>query len=173
MKKMPHLNSINKGNTVAKCHSVAFKNGFTLIEVMVVVVILAIISAIALPSYVAYTRKAAASQAEQEMQKIAEQLERHKSRNFSYKGFDPNYIYGSNAPMTEVTLKEYSITIRDMNTGKPLTSADADMRGRNWSIKAETTDSQNYNYLFTSTGIRCKSKASISTYQSCPGTETW
>ncbi len=40
MKKMSHLNSINKGNTVAKCHSVAFKNGFTLIRVMVVVVIL-------------------------------------------------------------------------------------------------------------------------------------
>ena len=88
---MSHLN--NKiSNTIRITNSITFlKNGFTLIELMVVVVILAIIAAIALPSYSAYTRKAAVSQAEQEVQKIAEQLERHKSRNFSYKGFDPGY----------------------------------------------------------------------------------
>lgn len=173
MKKMSHLNNKVR-NTIGITNSIPFhKNGFTLIELMVVVVILAIIAAIALPSYAAYTRKAAVSQAEQEIQKIAEQLERHKSRNFSYKGFDPGYIYGQSSPMLSVSVKNYTLTIRDLDSQKLLTSTDGDMRGQGWAIKAETTDNQNYNLLMTSTGIRCKSKSSISGYQACSGNETW
>jgi len=173
MKKMSHLNNKVR-NTIGITNSIPFhKNGFTLIELMVVVVILAIIAAIALPSYAAYTRKAAVSQAEQEIQKIAEQLERHKSRNFSYKGFDPGYIYGQSSPMVSVSVKNYTLTIRDLDSQKLLTSTDGDMRGQGWAIKAETTDNQNYNLLMTSTGIRCKSKSSISGYQACSGNETW
>ncbi|MFW2045277.1 type IV pilin protein [Acinetobacter variabilis] len=170
---MSHLNNKVR-NTIGITNSIPFhKNGFTLIELMVVVVILAIIAAIALPSYAAYTRKAAVSQAEQEIQKIAEQLERHKSRNFSYKGFDPGYIYGQSSPMVSVSVKNYTLTIRDLDSQKLLTSTDGDMRGQGWAIKAETTDNQNYNLLMTSTGIRCKSKSSISGYQACSGNETW
>lgn len=173
MKKMSHLNNKVR-NTIGITNSIPFhKNGFTLIELMVVVVILAIIAAIALPSYAAYIRKAAVSQAEQEIQKIAEQLERHKSRNFSYKGFDPGYIYGQSSPMVSVSVKNYTLTIRDLDSQKLLTSTDGDMRGQGWAIKAETTDNQNYNLLMTSTGIRCKSKSSISGYQACSGNETW
>lgn len=173
MKKMSHLNNKVR-NTIGITNSIPLhKNGFTLIELMVVVVILAIIAAIALPSYAAYTRKAAVSQAEQEIQKIAEQLERHKSRNFSYKGFDLGYIYGQSSPMVSVSVKNYTLTIRDLDSQKLLTSTDGDMRGQGWAIKAETTDNQNYNLLMTSTGIRCKSKSSISGYQACSGNETW
>lgn len=66
--------------------------GFTLIELMIVVVIIAIFAAIAIPSYQQYVMRANTSMAQQEMQKIAEQLERHKAKNFTYRGFDPNYI---------------------------------------------------------------------------------
>ena len=54
-------------------------SGFTLIELMVVVVVVAILAAIAIPSYQAYVRRAMASQAQQEMQRLATELEKHKT----------------------------------------------------------------------------------------------
>ena len=59
------------------------QRGFTLIELMIVVVIVAIFAAIAIPSYQAYTRKAIAATAQQDIQLLEEQLERHKGKNFS------------------------------------------------------------------------------------------
>ncbi len=125
------------------------KNGFTLIELMVVVVIVAIFAAIAIPSYQAYVRRAEASQAQQEMQKIAASLERHKARNFSYKGFDPDDEGLGSSTRT------YSFELKDgADTSKLLDATDAS--GRSWVLKATTTDPKNFNYLLTSTGIRCK-----------------
>lgn len=150
--------------------------GFTLIELMIVVVIIAILAAIALPAYTEYTRKAVASTAQQEVQKIAEQLERYKAKNFTYKGFDPNYIYGETNPLTEIILPKgaigakikYKITLQDPISGKQLSSTDAANRGRNWAIKAESTDVKNYNMLMTSEGLRCKTTDNV-TYTDCTG----
>lgn len=154
------------------------QSGVTLIELMVVVVILAILVAIALPSYTAYTRKAVTSTAQQEMQKIAEQLTRYKAKNFTYKGFDPNYIYGETNPMTEIIVPndavganiKYKITLQDPVTGKQLSSSDVTNRGRNWAIKAVSTDIKNYNLLMTSEGLRCKTTDSV-TYTGCSGSK--
>ena len=81
-------------------------NGFTLIELMLVLVLIAIFMVIAIPSYQEYVRRADASVVQQEMQKIAEQLARHKAKNFTYRGFDPAYIYGATGPMTSVILPQ-------------------------------------------------------------------
>lgn len=145
------------------------KNGFTLIELMVVVVIVAIFAAIAIPSYQTYVRRAEASQAQQEMQKIAGLLERHKARNFSYKGY----------ALITPTVRTYSFQLKEVNmlngteVVKDLTATDAS--GRSWVLKATTTDAKNFNYLLTSSGVRCKNTTAANvTYMGCgTGGEAW
>lgn len=67
--------------------------GFTLIELMVTVVIIAILAAIAYPSYAQYMERRDLAIARQEALRIAAELEKFKSKNFSYKGFDASYLY--------------------------------------------------------------------------------
>lgn len=165
-------------------------SGFTLIELMAVVLMIGIMAAIAVPSYESYTRRAASSQAEQEILKLAEQLERHKGRNFNYRGFNANYLYMDNnrnirsfvTSNQQIILPigatgssiRYNLYIRDATDGNPiLTSTDA--IGRAWAIKAVSTSPQNFTYLATSTGVRCKNKtAELVTYSACgTGKEDW
>ncbi|RUP36743.1 MAG: prepilin-type N-terminal cleavage/methylation domain-containing protein [Acinetobacter sp.] len=167
--------------------------GFTLIELMMVLAMIAIFMALAIPSYQEYVRRADASMAQQEMQKIAEQLTRHKAKNFTYRGFDPAYLYSASSPMTSVVLPQgatgtaikYTITIRAADdTTKLLTAVDgntppkATILGRDWVMRAEASDIRNYNFLMTSTGIRCKNKTKANvTYEECgtisTGKEDW
>ena len=143
------------------------KNGFTLIELMVVVVIVAIFAAIAIPSYQAYIRRAETSKAQQEVKRIATLLERHKARNFSYKGFDLS-------AQTLSTPRTYSFELKDgTDTSKSLNTTNA--AGHTWVLKATTTDAKNYNYLITSTGIRCRNLTAANiTYTGCgTGGEAW
>lgn len=140
--------------------------GFTLIELMVTLVMLSILAAIAVPGYQAYIRLASASQAQQEMQKISEQLERHKARNFSYKGFDPSYIYGTtNLDRIEVPYHgaspKYIITLADGDD--PTRSLkDQNATGLSWRMLATVQqDPQNYNFLLDSRGLRCKTRTTL------------
>ena len=150
------------------------QRGFTLIELMVVVVIVAIFAAIAIPSYQAYTRRAIAAQAQQEIQKLAEQLERHKGKNFSYLGFDPSYLYKDstgntvsyNSTKAQLTLPigatgdaiRYVLSLKDgTNSAKLLTDTEA--LGQRWIIRAESNDPKNFTFLMTSAGVQCKNTA--------------
>lgn len=168
--------------------SFQLNQGFTLVELMVVVMMIAILAAMAIPSYQAYSRRANAASAQQEMQKLAEQLERHKSRNFSYRGFSAQYLYNSTGatPFNEVaqtlslplnassnTIK-YNVTIVDGGTSNPLLTAST-ATGQAWAIKAVSTDPQNFSFLMTSTGLRCQNKTSANiTYVTCGiGAENW
>ena len=139
------------------------QQGFTLIELMIVVMVVAILAAIALPSYQTYTRKAAEAKIKQEILKVAEQLERHKSRNFSYKNF---VVSGTDLPVGyTLNLKDGTDTTKTLSTGV----------GQKWVIKATTIDTKNYNFLLNSVGLKCKNKAeSVVTYTSCgSGAEEW
>ncbi|AMW77726.1 pilin [Acinetobacter sp. TGL-Y2] len=167
------------------------QQGFTLIELMIVIVIVAILAAIAIPSYQSYARRAIAGQAQQEIQKLAEQLERHKGKNFSYLGFEPSYLYKDNSDniigysTTNAQLNlplestgaavKYIISIRDgINNTKLLTDTTA--LGQRWVIKAESRDPKNFTFLMTSTGVQCKNttQANVS-YTGCGtgGENTW
>lgn len=145
--------------------------GFTLIELMVVVVIVAIFAAIAIPSYQTYVRRAQASQAQQEVQRLASELARWKSRNFNYQGFN----------LTAKSVPNYNFEIKDgTNTALTLSEQDANGQykavGQSWVIKAENTQANNFSFLMTSTGVQCKNKTKANvTYINCgtTGSESW
>lgn len=146
--------------------------GFTLIEMMVAVVIVAILAAIAIPSYQEYARRSRAAQAQQEMQRLAVLLDRWKARNFNYKGFST-----TTTTVASTTSYPYTVTIVDPDVSN-VALTDNSAVGRNWAIQATTNDQKNYNFLLTSTGIRCKNKAlSNVSYTSCgttaQGSENW
>lgn len=162
-----------------------FSAGFTLIELMVVLVIVAILTAIAIPSYREYIRRSDVSMVQQEMQKIETELKNHKAKNFTYRGFDPNYIYDEVGPLSSITLPrgatgasiKYTILIRDAEMPTKLLT-DTTVRARHWVMKAESVDPRNYNLLLTSTGLHCKNKtATLVTFQNCgsviSGSEAW
>lgn len=144
--------------------------GFTLIELMIVVVIVAIVAAIAIPSYQAYVQRGQAAQAQQEIQRIASELERWKSRNFNY----INFVIP--APKT---VNSYNFEVQD-GTDPTKALTDAGIAGQSWVIKAENADGKNFSFLMTSAGIQCrnKTKANITVTRannaSCgTGGETW
>jgi len=155
---------------------------------MIVVIIISILAVIAIPSYQSYARRANAVIAQYEMQRIAEQLERHRSRNFSYRGFNPQFLYNAtgttpfNATTQTLTLPlnatgsavQYTLTIVDSMTGNPLLTA-GNATGQGWAIKAESADVQNFSFLMTSLGTRCQNKTStLITYAACgAGSENW
>lgn len=149
-------------NILSKC------KGFTLIELMVVMVIVAIFAAFAIPSYQKYVRRAQASQAQQEIQRIAGELTRWKSRNFNYLGF--------NLPAKNVQggYPTASFEVRDGATGNPALT-DTTATGQNWVIRILHSDGSNYSFLMTSTGIQCKNKTrSNVTFNTCgTGSEAW
>lgn len=73
------------------------KNGFTLIELMIVVVIIAILAAIAIPSYLQYLRKVNRTAVQSELMNIAQTLESQKIVNERYPSDATiQSIYGSN-----------------------------------------------------------------------------
>ncbi|NAR36071.1 type IV pilin protein [Acinetobacter haemolyticus] len=167
--------------TLSRLKEGGYAKGFTLIELMIVVVIVAIFAAIAIPSYQEYVRRANVAMVQQEMQKIAEQLERHKARNFTYRGFDPNFLYNVIGPMGSVTLPrgatgpaiKYTITITDAEAPtRLLTDTTAPtIRARNWIMIARTADVRNYDLLMTSAGVRCKNKTKANVTNTGCGTQ--
>ena len=156
-----------------KTENRSLEQGFTLIELMIVVVIVAIFAAIATPSYQTYIRRAQASQAQQEVQRLASELARWKSRNFSYQGFN----------LTAKTVPNYNFEIKDgTDTNLTLNEQDANQQykaaGQSWVIKAISSNENNFSLLMTSTGVQCKNKTKANiTYTSCGsaanGSEGW
>ena len=159
--------------------------GFTLIELMVVVVMVAILAAIAIPSYQRYLERNDLAVAKQGALRIASELERFKAKNFSYKGFDADFIYPTYDNSTgELYLPagstaanaKYKLTLVDMSVKKPLTISresggnetndSQSIKGLGWVIKVERAiggdtlpkQPNNYDLLLNSNGVRCMTK---------------
>lgn len=116
--------------------------GFTLIELMIVIVVLAVLAAIALPSYQAHVRKGNEKLALQQIADLSLELEKEKSRNFSYDGLDGKSL----------SAKAGSKVIYNTTVSAQL---------REWSIKACVNQSLNdaslyKNFASNSQGATCE-----------------
>ncbi|OBX29265.1 prepilin-type N-terminal cleavage/methylation domain-containing protein [Acinetobacter gandensis] len=116
--------------------------GFTLIELMIVVIVLAILAAIALPSYQAQVRKGNEKLALQQIADLSMELEKEKTRNFSYDGLDGKSL----------SAKAGSKVIYNTTVSAQL---------REWSIKACVNQSLNdaslyKNFASNSQGATCE-----------------
>ncbi|MDM1243424.1 type IV pilin protein [Acinetobacter indicus] len=171
-------------------------NGFTLIELMIVVVVISVIAGIAIPSYQNQVRRAAEANVTEEMLKISELLEKHKAKNFTYRCFDLADYYGGAANRTSLTLpigatgNEIRYTISLIQIGNPaqplVTGACSDPQTQTlgsvntWSMVTtkntsnKLVGSRSFNYLMNSEGLKCKNQANNLTTNSCGiGGELW
>jgi type IV pilus assembly protein PilE len=100
------------------------QQGFTLIELMIVVAIIGIISAIAFPSYQNMINGASRSTAQADLMSFAAAMERHNAANYSYKGAGASgadtgapQIFPSHSPSSEPAAnKKYDLSIDTVST---------------------------------------------------------
>ena len=102
-----------------------YKQGFTQIELMIVVAIIGILAAIAYPSYVAYKVRTDRADVQAEMIEIARTLANFRMANNNYAGRTALNVYGATTiPRTQPL---YDITLTDAD-GTALTGATAKVR---------------------------------------------
>ncbi|KHF76869.1 MULTISPECIES: type IV pilin protein [Acinetobacter] len=137
---------------------------------MITVAIIAIIAAIAIPSYQVYIRRAELSTAQQEMLKVAELLEKHRARNFSYDGFVLKGTSTNQGPYYSVANATNNSLLLplDASSGKQKFTLTLTVNAQTWSLKAVSQSPRNYSLLLTSAGIKCKTKTPANiTAQDC------
>jgi type IV pilus assembly protein PilE len=132
-----------------------FNNGFTLIELMLVVAVLAILAAIAYPSYVEQIRKAHRADAKESLLHIATLLEQYYQEN---KG------YPAAGDMTDVGLVDPYVTPEGYYNIQFSGAATA----RDYTLKAtpvgdQVNDTDCYAFTLTSRGVRSNQDASSTT----------
>ncbi|NHC02906.1 prepilin-type N-terminal cleavage/methylation domain-containing protein [Acinetobacter sp. 187] len=99
------------------------KNGFTLIELMIVVAVLAVLAAIAYPSYQSYIKKTKRVEVQTHLMQIAQNLENYKLANHNYAGATLASWGGTQFP-TQGTAN-YQITLTN-SAGVALTTENAE-----------------------------------------------
>lgn len=89
------------------------KQGFTIIELMVVILIIGILAAIAYPSYQKYTKRTKRVEAQTIMQNISHKLVAYKIVNGTFKDINIGTLYGLNIPNSGVA--NFTLEIKDID----------------------------------------------------------
>lgn len=134
--------------------------GFTLLELIVAMALLSILSAMAYKSYSSYTDYKYEAQAKQEILRLAVELEKYKSNNFTYAGFPTASV---SIPKDVAADKvKYNITVVNPVTGVSLVESG----GGQWGIKAIPSTRGNPYFVMNSMGLQCQT-TTAPTYRTC------
>lgn len=133
------------------------QQGFTLIELMIVVAIIGIIASIAYPSYQNYVERTKRLEAQTTMQGISNQLVAYKVSQGSLKTVVAASIFDTKIPSVGTT--NYNLEIKDID-GKVLTATDAKIH--TWKLTAIPVNSMSGTGSLTlnSIGQQCWEKTS-------------